>query len=454
MNKSTIFLYLSFLFLPGCKKFIDIPLPQNQLVKAAVFSNNESANSAMAGLYSQLVSNNSLFLLNGGMTVFGGLAADELMTTAPNANADPFSINVIPATSPVISNNLWRWPYNYIYQANALIEGLASSTSISDDVQKQLTGEAKLLRALCYFYLVNLYGDVPLITSTDYLLNSSLRRTPVDEVYNQITADLEDAYSKLTPVYPSVAKGRPNKWAAGALLCRVYLYRGEWARAEAVASEIINSGMYTLEPLNNVFLLTSNETIWQLAPVLSSINTSEGNVFIPSSATVKPTYAITSLLLSAFEVSDGRKLSWLKSNTISGQPYFYPFKYKVKSSTPPTENYIVFRLAEIYLVRAEARARQNKIAEAKADLNMIRTRAGLGNTPVNDQASLFAAIEHERQVELFAEWGQRWLDLKRTNRADAVLGPLKSTWVSSSQLFPIPFSELQLNPFLIQNPGY
>jgi hypothetical protein len=115
---------------------------------------------------------------------------------------------------------------------------------------------------------------------------------------------------------------------------------------------------------------------------------------------------------------------------------------------------MMLRLAEQYLIRAEARAQLENIPGAQEDLNAIRSRAGLPDTDADDKASLLLAIERERQAELFAEGGHRWLDLKRTNRADAVLGPLKADWQTPDALFPIPDAERQLNPNLTQNDGY
>lgn len=116
---------------------------------------------------------------------------------------------------------------------------------------------------------------------------------------------------------------------------------------------------------------------------------------------------------------------------------------------------MVFRLAEQYLIRAEARAQQGDATGAKADINAIRNRAGLPDTDADGQASILAAIEHERRIEFFTEWGHRWFDLKRTGRADAVLSPIKPNWQSTDVLFPIPLQEIENNPNLLpQNAGY
>ncbi|MDO5969574.1 RagB/SusD family nutrient uptake outer membrane protein, partial [Flavivirga aquimarina] len=116
---------------------------------------------------------------------------------------------------------------------------------------------------------------------------------------------------------------------------------------------------------------------------------------------------------------------------------------------------VVFRLAEQYLIRAEARAELGKISEAQSDLNVIRNRAGLGNTTASTKEALRDAILDERQVELFTERGHRWFDLKRRGEAADVLAPLKPSWQDTDVLFPIPESELLLNPNLLpQNDGY
>jgi hypothetical protein len=234
------------------------------------------------------------------------------------------------------------------------------------------------------------------------------------------------------------------------------LYTGNWSAAENQSTSLIASSLYSLlttANIGNAFLINSPETIWEIASDKS--NTAEGSIFIPSGPGVKPTYALTNSLLSSFEVGDQRKSKWTSFNTV-GIAYYYPLKYKEKSATTPVKEYdIVFRLPEIYLIRAEARARQNAIAESRLDLNSIRIRAGIAGTAANSQAALLTLIEKERQTELFSEWGHRLFDLKRTNRADAVLSVAKApTWQSTDTLFPIPFTEMQYNVALTQNPGY
>jgi hypothetical protein len=164
-------------------------------------------------------------------------------------------------------------------------------------------------------------------------------------------------------------------------------------------------------------------------------------------------------LLNSFEANDKRKTAWLGSVMAFGNIYYFPYKYK--SSNAPgtaTEYLMIMRLAEQYLIRAEARANLSKIAEGLSDLNTIRTRAGLPDTTTNNPTQLLNLIYHERQVELFTELGQRWFDLKRTNTANTVMNfvtPLKGgTWQATDQLYPVPVADISMNPNLVQNPGY
>jgi hypothetical protein len=148
--------------------------------------------------------------------------------------------------------------------------------------------------------------------------------------------------------------------------------------------------------------------------------------------------------------------SWTGNTDIGGEVYYYPYKYKISAGSPASEFHIVLRLAEQYLIRAEARIQQGKIAGAIADLNMIRIRAHLSplTTPMTP-ALATAALLREKRIELFAEFGHRWLDLKRTNKVDQVIGTLKpSTWQPTAALWPVPQVQRSANPFLTQNKGY
>jgi hypothetical protein len=448
----------TFLFV-GCNKMVEIDPPSTQLDARSVFENDATAMAAVNGLYSQLMTTNLAFA-NGGITVYAALSADELLPTAANVDYDAFVTNSIPATNSLgIYTRLWTPAFRGVYHANAVLEGLAASNTISDSLKRQLEGEMLVVRSLCYFYLTQIFGDVPLQLTTDYRSNGSMARTARSEVYRQLVIDLRKAKDMLSPTYPSAGKVRANKWTAAALLARVYLFQKDWTEAEREATEVLNSGVYPVggsAALSQVFLASSAEAIWQLMPVSTSVNTGEGNAFVPTSITTRPGFVLTANLLNAFENGDLRKGAWTRTAVINGLTYTYPAKYKVRTGTAPyTEHVVVLRAAEQYLIRAEARTQLLKLGEALADVNIIRTRAGLPNSTATSQSSLLLAIEQERRVELFCEWGHRWLDVIRTGRSDALFGASKApNWQATDVLYPIPQQERDANPQLSQNPGY
>jgi len=470
LTTSCIFLLLC---ISGCRKFVELEAPSTQLVTTNVFQRDENVNSAIAGLYIQMVEQNLMPLR---MAVLTGLSADELKTNY----VDQVSVyeNGLDATSAE-TNSIWTVAFNVIFQANTIFDGCQTSSTLSPSVKQQVMAEAMFIRAYWNFYLVNLYGDIPLVISTNYTENATILRSPVAKVYEQIISDLKYAQDNLNENYvagnsitTTTDRVRPNKATATALLARVYLYTHNYVDAETQATAVINQAdLFSIVGLNEVFLKNSREAIWQLekAAPANDVNTYEGNYFILTGApltNLQKSSTISSQLLNAFESNDQRKLSWIglfSDGSVTPQVnYYYPYKYHVDKSSEITECSTVFRLAEQYLIRAEARAQLSRLGEAIDDLDVIRNRAGISlikaTNPTIGKDALLAAILKERQCELFTEWGHRWLDLKRTETIDAVMNvvaPLKgSTWNSAKQLWPIPQKEIGNDPNLVQNPSY
>jgi hypothetical protein len=470
---SVIGLMLAILSIESCKKLVQIPanLP-NQVVTAQVFEDSADAIAGVVNLYTAFSGYPSITNLStGGMTVLSGLSADELEEAVGDGLDYECYINNIPVSDPSGTLTfLWRNEYSGtsgIYDINACIEGMTASTGISAALKNQLIGECEVMRAFYYFNLVNLWGGVPLETTTSYQVNESLPRASIQAVYTQIIADLKDAQTKLNAVYPSTGRARPNIYTASALLAKVYLYQGDYSDAYAQSNAVIGSGLYSLvADLNQVFLDGSTEAIWQIPAYGTIVNypSVDGRLFVPYSSTNTPIYWLTNVQLDAFESGDQRAVDWLSYNTIGGAQYYYPYKYKNYqiNGNATDEDYMIFRLAEQYLIRAEAEAngQGGGATAAIADLNTIRARAGLAATtvtPAGGLTQLMAAIMHERQTELFCEWGNRWLDLKRTGTVQTVLAPEKGgPWLQDAHasLFPIDQTDINYNPQLVQNPGY
>jgi hypothetical protein len=453
--------YIALLFLlnifQSCKKFVDVDPPIDKLSSEIVFKDPETANSAVRGIYASMMKTYP-DITSGGITLYTGLSSDELYNANKSSlTLSEFTSNALSASNSVVGYDFWYKGYKIIYHTNACIEGLENNSLIEPSLRDQLLGETVFIRAFMYYYLVSIYGDVPLLLKTEYEENAKAPRTEAATIYAQIIADVKLAQSLLTTSYYTNGSVRPNKWTATALLARLYLTIGQWEFAEQEASSIINSGMYTIEAdLNNVFLSSSKEAIWQLMPVATGFNTTEGRTFIPASwSSGPPDFPLTDYLLNSFEGNDLRKVSWVASKIAIGNTYSYPYKYKINGyGLPVTEYYMIFRLAEQYLIRAECYARQGKFDEAKNDINIIRERAGLLGTVAITLEEILNVIMHERRIELFAEWGHRWFDLKRTGKSTEVLSLIKPDWQATDTLYPIPLGDIHQNPFLEQNHGY
>lgn len=443
----------------SCEEFLQIDAPQSTLTDESIFSSDATATSAMLGVYGTMNGTFGPLSGNSSMSVLLGLSADELQSKSSNAaTAEFYASNVLSTNTTVL--NTWKVFYNYIYLSNSVLEGLANSTQVTPTLKKTLEGEALFVRAFCHFYLTNLFGDVPLIKGTDYRDNQAVVKTSSALVYASVVEDLLKAKMLLPAEYVTDDNGnafrtRPNRMAAAALLARVYLYDGQWAKAEEQATEVISDKHYTIyeDDLTLVFKKESEEAIWQLYPSLRGYGVYDADALYVSPTSLPTLAVMTTSLVEAFEDDDARKAAWIVEKTPQGNSFFQPLKYTQRrldnaATDIPIEYLVVLRTAEQYLIRAEARAKQNDIDGAKEDLNVLRSRADLDDTDA-DATTIFAAIEYERQVELFTEFGHRWFDLKRTDRATQVLAPIKGgNWQESDLLLPIPESEVKLNPNL------
>ncbi|QJB32623.1 RagB/SusD family nutrient uptake outer membrane protein [Chitinophaga oryzae] len=460
------------LFTTSCKKFLDIPGPETSTNQDNVYQYDNTAASVLTGLYAQMM--NEFF--SGSITsisLIQELAADNLVLNniTETGYLNWWRNNMTPDYFTTGGyNNYFSNFYPKIYITNAAIEGLEKSNALTPSVKQRLLGESFFLRALYYFYLVNLYGDIPIVLTSNYSQNDHIGSSNREAVYKQIEEDLQQSIRLLNDRYVDASitnntteRLRPNISTAQALLARVQLYTKKYADAEATCTQIIDKIKdYELSPLDSVFIKNSKETIWALQPVKQNYNTDEAYVFILNSipGTISPKlFYLSKSLLASFERNDQRQLKWISKFSGPNADYYYSSKYKVDANNSDIVEYcIVFRLAEQYLIRAESRLNQNKISGALADLNMIRQRSGLlpyASTNANDIQKM---ILRERRVELFTEWGHRWFDLKRSGTINSVMTEAMQykggTWSEHKALYPIPNSEIMLNRNITQNSGY
>lgn len=445
------FLGIGLLSLLGCSKWIEVDSPKNQLTTDKVFADSLSAISALGNIYFTLANS-----LNNNYNKNISVYTDEYAYTALNDEFYDGRISISNGTN----SNIWGSFYEIIYGCNDILEKASKSEMLSERTKNLLVNEAKFVRAFCYYNLYVLYERIPLILQTNVDENRVAVQSDSSTIFKQILEDLTDAKTGLAEDYQTPDRVRANKWSASALLAQIYLYQHRWQEAFDEADAIINSGMYTpISNVNDVFLVNSKETILQLWRLNGFIG--DATTIIPSSRTVLPKYIVTEGLFSAFAPDDLRKNNWIGENKVKidgvTRSYWFPYKYKNRSTSTSSPEYLkVLRASELYLIRAEAKARLKDMEGAIADLNIIRTRAGLIvlSEPLSEEDCL-KAIYHERQVELFGEWGKRFIDLKRTGRLNTVMGEYKDTWEKGrSERLPIPFSEITYNKNLKQNEGY
>lgn len=441
---------LVLLSLSSCKQLIDNNPAKTDLLSQEVFKDSLAVKPALIGMYANLAGTQA-FTVN--CSLFPAMSADELLFVGNNY--DPFVKNTLLPTQENI-NPLWANSYSVIYQANSIIEGLASGRNMTEGFKIRAVAESRFMRAFCHFYLVNFFGDVPLVLTTDVEVNKNSPRSAAAVVYEQIIQDLLFAQEHLPANYmvSGDERVRANKWVATALLARVYLYTRNWAEAERHASLLLdNNSLFEMPAdLNAVFTPTSREAIWQLYNGLEGL-TEIARQVLPSMQSPTPKFVFTEGLEDAFEDGDARKTAWTANISYQSKSYTYPTKYKSLSAGANAEYLTVFRLAEQFLIRAEARAQQSNISGAKTDIFAVRDRSNLGVPTANDKDGLLLAIEKERRVELNSEWGHRWFDLRRTGVINSVLAA-KPGWKPDAALYPVPQIQRNNNPTLSQNLGY
>lgn len=460
-NIKLIVAFLAVFSIMSCKEYLEINPPNDTLVANTAFNTDADIKANIAGIHSYNLISSSLH--DTYSHFYTGLAADEIQFYTPSTDQDQYLTNGIVLASTV-NAYFWSEPYKSVYQSNLIIAALENKTGITQSLKNEALGVAYFFRGLSYLNLSSWFGDVPLILTSNVAESSKMARTPKAQVHTQIVSDLTTAKTLLKGVNKSA--GWAGEQAASALLARAYLYNGKWQEAANEAKNFISgtwATKYKLDSVSNVFKRSSKETIFSISTDGSSrttINyTYAGIRYLPSSSTYV-SYPLTDDFMTAFETGDLRKASWTKQFTAAApNNKWYAFKYKYKATpsvSTDAEDQVLIRLAEMYLIYAEANAQLNNTSEAISALNTIRTRAGLSNlSSTLTKDAILLAVEKERRLELFLEYGHRWNDLVRTGRADAVLGKLKpQTWQSYAQLFPIPQKETNLNPNLTQNPGY
>ena len=442
--KSLLFT-ISIISLSSCKKFLD-EVPNNALPSATAIRDAGTARAAIIGAYDAVQN-----YYAGNYPTLGIITADNVVFNGTLSQYLQLDQNAIPPDN-VITVAAYGGIYRAINSANSVIEYVPAIADplLTTAEKNRILGEAYFIRALGYFDLGRGWGGVQLQLkpTTDLSAAKGVKRSSLQQTYDQVLADLTQAENLLPE--DATTRNRAQKSTARALRARLHLYRREWAQAETYATQVISNTKYQLvTPYNRFFTAPfgTTESVFEL-----SFNNNDRNTFwnlwYPSTAggqfTLKPATPFVSKITNA---SVGGNRSAVVAGTGANT---YGVLYNT-AGTSVDPSYVI-RIAELYLIRAEARAQQSKLVGidgALSDLNVIRIRAGLAPATASTQADVLLAIENERSLE-FAFEAHRWFDLVRTERVGPVLGINdRRFW-----LFPIPFSDVLSDPDVTQNPGY
>ncbi|MDB5013327.1 MAG: RagB/SusD domain protein [Daejeonella sp.] len=440
----------------SCKKLLE-PIPVNAVSDENPIFDKGSSETALRGVYRQLASSG---YYGENYVTLGYYPSGDIKNLTTGGAANLVNVN-FRADDPNF-NTSWIAIYATINRANNVIEKVPTvkDPALTQVLKDQYVGEAKFIRALAYFDLARAWGGVQLVLKPTSSLDNlpKVSRSTLAETYAQVQKDLEEAELLLPD---GVNRIRATKRTVWALRARLHLYKQEWALAEQYATKLIdNTTDYKLlKPFNSWFaaeVTATPESIFELE--YSAINPSaiRAQMQHPTNGGTyryAPNDRFVQLLNDPL-VSGGRK-TLIGSVTQGGTTLWFGNLYYRKNATDPA---YIFRIAEMYLIRAEARAQLNNlnaVSGALYDLNQVRSRAEILPSTAVTQSEILLAIENERRIE-FAFEAHRWFDLARTGRAKAVLEALDvNTKVDAFEnVFPIPITQIQLDPELKQNPGY
>lgn len=432
-----MFLGVTLFVATSCNEMLDIE-PAMSLSEDAAIRTEKDVNNAINGCYDALQRTG---YYGRDMVVIGDVPTDNLAATGTIADFRSIDLFSHKADNSIVLN-LWAAIYDAINRVNNVMYRIDGVTDMTEPAKTAKKAEIRFLRGLHYFNLVRLFGDIPYRELPTLNAGNAIHmsRTPNAQVYQKIIDDLTFAEANLVPADNTKA----NLFTAKALLAKVYLTQGQFGLAFEKANEVIANGGYSLSSFVSLFDGTSNEIVFQV-DFNEQDKTTLAQYFAPNTLGGRREFWPTTSIVSSYSVNDIRK-----NETIGGEGQGYKFR----DIATGVDNVIIIRLADMFLTRAEAGLNTTiagyTLADARADINAIRNRAGLVNFPGTDD-QLLSEVALQRRLE-FAFEGHRWFDLVRTNTATSVLG-INANYM----LFPIPESEISNNNLISpsdQNPGY
>lgn len=436
-------------FITGCEDLLE-PKPVDILTNDIVLNESKDVANVRIGLY------NAFRVIAPATVIAGDFTADMLIHNGTFSQYRELGTKQITSGNASVAT-LWGAIYNTVYISNFILEKLPEVPGVPTNQRNSVLATAHFLRGYAYFIGLYTYGGIPKVLTTSIETNRNISRATDQEILDLVIEDYEFALTNLPE--ESENAGFVNQYAVKAALARLYLYLGDWSEAESYANDVINSDIYTLEPefssvVNNDF---TNEAIFEVGYSSADDPGTNGNIgmnylfegrreIIPSNQAI--------IALASTDAGD--RLSSIEFNTEDLQGTDNGWSVvKYGTADEDNNNVVVFRLAEMFLIRAEARAQLGNVTGAREDINVLRTRANAPLVTEVSQNQMLLLIEEERRYELAFE-GHRWYDLVRTGRVDAIMPSFNSNWKTTYNLWPIPQREIQNNPSLVgnQNPGY
>lgn len=485
LHQINILAFLSAALLSGCQKLKENP--EDALVRESFFKTEADLQSAVTAVYFPLVSNP--FSSFGSTRVWVPLMGGDDLTTHPGSNKQNFRDFDRFAGSALngdMKTAAWSVPYQVVKAANTVLLNYHQVKG-SEEVISQAVAQARFLRAFAYFWMVRIFGEIPLVTTVD--VDYHLHKSPVADIYALILEDLQFAESNLPASWPG-EPGRPTVWAAKSLLAQVYLTMAGWPLkdgskyepAAQKAREVIDrSGHKLLPNFADLWPLANqnnDEVIWAIQFCTLSecswpyLNTYGGSATNPSEEGGWDDLFFELGFYKRFPEGPRKEATFHTqfttginfSQSVTRHPYIAKYRDGTDKSLPSFQhdfftnrNMNYLRFAEILLIYAEAKAMSSGGPDitAYAAIDSVRKRAGLPGLPTGlSQIAFRDSVIAERGWELAGEFS-RWFDLVRTEKVEETI-PLKDpedlaplNQVSHAQyLAPIPYSETLLNPNL------
>jgi starch-binding outer membrane protein, SusD/RagB family len=473
--KYTILTSIILMFNQCNKDFLDT-VPLSDLSTQSYFKNATDAENALIGCYNQIMITN---LYSWTFTIILDVTSDN--NYAGGDNPDYFKLDIFNR-NPMIGDlfECWLTLYGLVNRCNNVLKYVPEISDSKLDVDNRravILGEATFLRALAYFNLVRMWGDVPIITAPTETMDpgsTNLSRSPVDQVYAQIITDLEYCLTVLPKAdVPSQAGGHATQGAAYALLAQVYAAKAptDWSKVKEYCDDVISSNMYELLPDYDQLFdgdhYNNSESIFEIQYEQPSATTWAYQIWCPPSLTGdswrKFMTPSVDLIQTYRAEGDSIRLHssviWEEIGQYWNDPVYgtvVPFVYKFRhpGGWASDDHFYIMRLAETILLRAEARNELNDMTGAMEDLQLVRDRVSLPAKSLSSKDEVRDAVLLERRLELAFEC-YRWWDLLRTGRAISTMKNLGYDPVEPRDLlFPIPQDERNRNPNLTQNTGF